>query len=244
MPARLVTFTAAIVTAGAIVAAALVWGHPTARPATPAAAPIAIPDDGTWAAAAAALPLATAAAIEPAYAPDSFGESGTDPDGNGCSQRDDVLARDLADVVREGCTVVSGTLDDPYGGRTIAFSLDSAAATDESANVIRLDRVVGLRAAYDGGAWQWTPERRAEFADSVENVLAVDQALAQEKNGRGPSRWMPADDGLRCEYAIRYTWIATAWELAVSRADRDVLVATLIACEQEARPPELSSGGP
>ena len=41
---------------------------------------------------------------------------------------------------------------------------------------------------------------------------------------------MPADDDLGCEYAIRYTWIATAWGLAVPRADRDVLVATLTGC--------------
>lgn len=229
MPARLATFAAATATAAAIVAVALIWGHPgpAAPAAAPAATPTATPDDGSWAAAAAALPLTTTTPIDPPYERESFGESAPDLDGNGCSQRDDVLARDLVEVVREGCTVMSGTLDDPYSGRTILFSLDQAGDSDST---IRLDRVVGLRAAYEGGAWQWSAERRLEFANSFENILAVDHDLAQRKGGRGPSRWMPADDDLRCEYAIRYTWIATAWELALPRADRDVLVATLNDC--------------
>jgi len=228
MPARLATFAAAVATAAVIVGVALVWGQPRAPGPAPEAKPVATPDDGSWSAAAAALPLTTDAAIEPPYERDSFGETGGDPDGNGCSQRDDVLARDLVDVVREGCTVTSGTLEDPYGGRTIVLSLDRVDAGD----AIRLDHVVGLRAAYDGGAWQWSPERRAAFAVSLENVVAVDGDMALEKRGRGPSRWMPDDDDLRCDYAIRYTWIVTAWELAVPRADRDILVTTLIHCER------------
>lgn len=231
MPARLATFAAAFATAAAIVGVALIWGHPgpAAPAAAPASTPTAIPNDGTWAAAAAALPLSTTAPIDPPYDRDAFGESGVDADGNGCSQRDDVFARDLVDVARDGCTVMTGTLTDPYSGRTIAFSRDRA-ATSDSGDAIRLDRVVGLRAAYEGGAWQWSPERRAEFANSFENILAVDDDMAQQKSGRGPSRWMPDHIDLRCEYAIRYTWIVTAWELAVPRADRDVLVATLNDC--------------
>lgn len=233
MPARLATFASAIATAAAIVAIALIVGHPS--PAVPEAAkaanPVAIPEEGSWAAAAAALPVTEGSATAPPYERDSFGDTAADTDGNGCSQRDDVLARDLADPVVENCTVVSGTLNDPYSGRKLGITTDRTAAGDDTdVTRVRVDHVVSLRAAHDGGAWRWSPERRAQFAGSLENMLTVDRDSAQEKGGRGPAKWLPSDDGFVCEYAIRYTWIATAWELAVPRADRDTLIATLNDC--------------
>ena len=232
MPARLATFAAAIVTAAVIVAVALVWGHPAPRAPAPAPTPTAIPDDGSWAAAAAALPLTTAAVVDPPYERESFGESGTDadPDGNGCSQRDDVLARDLADMVREGCIVLSGTLDDPYSGRTIAFARDGAATpASDRRHPPRPRRRPARRLRGGRVAVESRASRRVRRQPREHPRRRPD--LARERNGRGPSRWMPAADHPRCEYAIRYTWIATAWELAVPRADRDVLVATLTECE-------------
>ena len=57
------------------------------------------------------------------YDRDSFGFRQTDDDGNGCDVREDVLARDLTDVRyrQHGCKVESGTLADPYTGKTIHF---------------------------------------------------------------------------------------------------------------------------
>lgn len=233
MPHRLATFTAAIATAAAIVGVALVVSNPAPQriDVEPVAIPTTSPGDGSWAAAAAALPVTEAAASAPAYDRASFGENGADVDGNGCTQRDDVLARDLVDAVRTDCVVAGGTLHDPYTGRTIAYSRDRAAADGSDAG-IRIDHVVGLRAAHDGGAWRWSPERRAAFANGLENLLAVDAEADRARSGRGPARWLPADHDLACEYAMRYTWIATAWELAVPRADRDALVTTLSDCRR------------
>ena len=53
------------------------------------------------------------------YDRDSFGFRATDDDGDGCDVRDDVLARDLTDVIfsaAKRCQVSSGTLADPYTG--------------------------------------------------------------------------------------------------------------------------------
>lgn len=57
------------------------------------------------------------------YDRDLFGFRQTDDDGNGCDVREDVLARDLTDVRyrQHGCKVESGTLADPYTGKTIHF---------------------------------------------------------------------------------------------------------------------------
>lgn len=235
MPARLATFAAAVATAAAIVVIALITGHP--EPDVPEAAKagnaIVIPEEGSWAEAAAALPATEDSAAPPAYERESFGENWADIDGNGCSQRDDVLARDLVDAVREKCTVLSGTLRDPYSGRKLGITSDRAAAGDDTGITrVRVDHVVSLRAAHEGGAWRWSPERRQQFANSLENLLAVDRDSAREKGSRGPAAWLPSDDGFVCEYAIRYTWIATAWELAVPKADRAALVSALTDCRR------------
>jgi hypothetical protein len=56
---------------------------------------------------------------------DDFG-TGWPDDGNGCDVRDDVLNRDLTDVTHVSTShcfdaVETGTLVDPYSGKTIAF---------------------------------------------------------------------------------------------------------------------------
>ncbi|WP_346016338.1 hypothetical protein [Cellulomonas endometrii] len=59
------------------------------------------------------------------YSREEFGPAWADVDRNGCDTRNDVLARDLTDVVLEegthDCVVLAGTLADPFGGETIAF---------------------------------------------------------------------------------------------------------------------------
>src|SRR5699024_729480 len=52
-----------------------------------------------------------------------FGPAWKDIDGNGCDTRNDILARDLTDITldKDDCTVLTGTLVDPYTGETIDF---------------------------------------------------------------------------------------------------------------------------
>lgn len=63
------------------------------------------------------------------YSRDQFGPPWTDQvDGvefgrNGCDTRDDILRRDLSNVVPpSGCSVLSGVLHDPYTGKDIQFN--------------------------------------------------------------------------------------------------------------------------
>lgn len=59
------------------------------------------------------------------YEREEFGQRWADIDRNGCDQRNDVLARDLVDVVyRDGtreCVVERGVLADPYTGELVLF---------------------------------------------------------------------------------------------------------------------------
>ena len=66
------------------------------------------------------------AGLDDRLQPGEFGYAwrSEDVDHNGCDTRNDILARD-ADVTqqkRDKCVVISGTLDDPYTGKTIVFA--------------------------------------------------------------------------------------------------------------------------
>ena len=167
----------------------------------------------------------------PDYRREAFGEAWTDIDGNGCAQRQDVLARDLIEITRDGCTVLTGVLEDPYTGRTVRFRHDRVAAPGEpGSTAVQIDHVVSLAAAWRGGAFAWSDAERLRFANTLGNLLAVDGAANQGKGSKGPSAWLPPDPDAHCDYADRYARIAAAWDLAVTAADRDALVGVLTRC--------------
>ena len=82
------------------------------------------------------------------YSRDQFGPPWTDDvdvEGghNGCDTRDDILRRDLSNVVPpSGCTVLSGVLHDPYTGKDIQFNREEG--TDV---LVQIDSELRLLAA-------------------------------------------------------------------------------------------------
>lgn len=201
-------------------------------PSSPIAAPM-IPDDaGPLVASAAALPVIDEALQVPEYTRDSFGAAWADVDGNGCKQRQDVLARDLVDVVvdGDGCTVLSGVLDDPYTGAPVAFEHDRIGGDSQA---VQIDHVVSLSAAHRGGAWAWSDAERELFANDPAHLLAVEGIANQSKQDKGPGAWMPAE-AFACEYAGLYVEIVTGAGLSVSIDDRAALVDTLTECASSA----------
>lgn len=192
-------------------------------------------ESGSLAAVAASLPLIDEKELSdpdrPPYRRDDFGPRWADIDGNGCDQRQDVLARDLDDITTDGCTVLSGTLHDPYTGMTIAFQHDRIAEPgNRGSQGVQGDHIVSLYAADEGGARLWTPERREAFANTLSNILAVDGDTNASKKDRGPAEWMPPNAAFACEYATLYTGIVSEWGLSVHAADRDALTSTLTSC--------------
>lgn len=181
---------------------------------------------------AAALRTIDPATTVPDYRRESFGDAWRDIDGNGCRQRDDVLARDLTDVVRDerGCTVLFGTLADPYTGTTVTFQHDRVAeAGNPGSQGVQIDHIVSLAAAHRGGAWAWTDGQREWFANNVDVLAAVDGRANQAKQDKGPAAWLPTPDYV-CTYVRDYTTILDEWDLGVSPADQDALIRTLTEC--------------
>jgi hypothetical protein len=155
-----------------------------------------------------------------------FGEAWKDVDANGCSTRDDILARDLTAVVRRGgCTVLSGTLDDPYTGHRIAFQR----GPDTSARV-QIDHVVALMNAWQTGGQALSPEQRLRLANDPLNLVAVDGPTNQSKGAGDAATWLPPAKAFRCEYAARQVAVKARYALWVVPAERAALDRILTGC--------------
>jgi len=176
-----------------------------------------------------ALPVSDAYVPAP-YDRDAFGQAWADTDHNGDDTRNDVLRRDLTAVVvkpgTNGCVVLSGTLHDPYTGRTIVFERGNT-----SSLAVQIDHRVPLSYAWRHGAASWTPAQRETFAnDQATNLVAVDGPANEEKSDSGPAEWMPANTGDACGYAASFVTVATKWHLSIATDDKHALDRTLTGC--------------
>ncbi|MFI5982922.1 HNH endonuclease family protein [Streptomyces sp. NPDC051555] len=145
---------------------------------------------------------------------------------NGCDTRDDVLRRDLSEL-REGdrnpCVVVSGVLHDPYTGASLPHYY-------RRASQIQTDHVVALGAAWRAGAYAWTPQRRLEYANDLDVLLAVDKQTNYDKSSKTADKWRPPRREYWCEYARRYTGIKHRYRLSVTAPEKLALQELLDTC--------------
>lgn len=183
--------------------------------------------------AAASDALATLASLEvkgrapkTGYARDQFGQRWKDIDRNGCDQRNDVLARDMTHVVREGpCKVTSGTLADPFTATTISFVRGQG-----TSEAVHIDHLVALSDAWQKGAQQLSPERREQLANDHRNLLAVDGPANQQKSDGDAATWLPANKAFRCDYVSHQVDVKAEYDLWVTAAERDAIARVLGGC--------------
>jgi hypothetical protein len=164
-----------------------------------------------------------------------FGQAWADVDHNGCDTRNDVLRRDLAPYAlrsgTNGCLVASGTLHDPYLGRTIAFVRGAS-----TSSTVQIDHVVALSDAWQKGAQQWTTTRRTALANDLLNLLAVDGLTNQRKSDGDAATWLPPNKSYRCPYAARQIAVKAKYGLWVTSAERDALRRILATCPSQTLP--------
>ncbi|MBF4581978.1 HNH endonuclease [Curtobacterium sp. VKM Ac-2865] len=199
-----------------------------AVPAPPAPAPTA----PQAAAAAHARDLLTALPVKgpaPATGYDRTGDFGSawlDVDHNGCDTRNDVLARDLTDVVRSGpCRVLTGELVSPYSGTTIDF-----VRGDTTSTAVQIDHVVALENVWRTGGQQLSQDERQALANDPENLFAVDQHSNAQKRSGDAATWLPANTAFRCTYVEHQVAIKTTYRLWVVPAERDAIERVLARC--------------
>lgn len=159
-----------------------------------------------------------------------FGQAWFDEDGNGCDTRNDILRRDLFDVVLKadtnGCAVLTGTLLDPYSGDIVAFE------RGENSRDIEIDHVVPLADAWQKGARDWDEGTRRRFANDPLNLLAVDGTLNQQKSAGDAATWLPPNRSFRCEYAARIVAVKHEYGLWVTPAEAEALQRVLTPCPE------------
>lgn len=175
------------------------------------------------------LPESSATYSRAAYGPSL---SSADPDHNGCSTREDIMARDLVDRTVEGaCNVVRGVLHDPYTGRDVTYNEAVYSGS------VQVDHVVPLSYAWRAGAESWDRAKRVQFAnDQRLNLLAVEGRANAGKGdsgpGMGPGQWLPLNQEFRCTYARRWAQVLYAYRLRVDPDDFDSLVLLLNHCNR------------
>lgn len=159
------------------------------------------------------------------YSRARFGPRWSDTDRNRCDTRNDILARDLLDVRRDGsCVVLDGVLVDPYTGRRIVWQRGPRSAA------VQIDHVVPLSLAWDTGAQLLSPAAREQLANDPLNLLAVDGPTNQAKGDSGAAEWLPPLPSARCDYAARVVAVRARYELWVTPEEHDALAAVLRDC--------------
>ena len=146
---------------------------------------------------------------------------------NGCNTRDDILRRDLQNlVVRRGtCYAQSGTLVDPYSGVTIDF-----VRSPETSKAIEIDHVVALADAWYNGARSWDPQRRLDFANDPRNLLAVSPQANFDKAFRDAASWLPPNEAFRCDFVARQIEVKAAYGLWLAAKEKKAMEAVLARC--------------
>lgn len=149
-----------------------------------------------------------------------------DPDRNGCDARNDILRRDLVNLVAkegtDGCKIVSGELSDPYSGTTIQFVLGSSD--------VDIDHVVALSHAWQVGAFQWSDTKRLEFANDPMNLLAVSARLNRQKGDADAATWLPPAKSYRCAYVSRQVVVKVKYGLWVTAPEKAQIQKVLQSC--------------
>lgn len=168
------------------------------------------------------------------YERSQFGESWTDDvtvagGRNGCDTRNDMLRRDLVDVVLKpgsnDCAVLTGVLNDPYTGTTVDFQRGPGTSAE-----VQVDHLVALSDAWQKGAQQWDEFTRRNFANDPLNLQATIGWVNQQKGDGDAATWLPPNASYRCPFVTRIVDVKAAYGLWVSQAEHDAIARVLADC--------------
>jgi len=210
---------------------------PTPRPTTTDATEASSgtkPGATTALAVLATLPVKGRAAMT-GYTREQFGPAWKDVDHNGCDTRNDILARDLDSTTFKAgthdCIVLTGTLPDPYSGRSIAFTRGQT-----TSSAVQIDHVVPLGDAWRTGAQQLSPATRELLANDPLNLLAVDGPLNGQKSDGDAATWLPPTKTVRCSYVARQAAVKHRYHLWVTSAEKAAITRILDTCPTQRVP--------
>lgn len=150
-----------------------------------------------------------------------------------CDTRQRILARDLTNIKLgdDGCTVVSGDLNDPYSGEVINFIHGSG-----TSSLVQIDHVVALSDAWQKGAQNLTSQQREAMANDDLELIAVSGTANQQKSDGDAATWLPANKAFRCQYVARQIAVKIKYSLWMTQAERDAIARVLETCPEQRLP--------
>ena len=169
-------------------------------------------------------------AAKTGYTRDQFGQRWADVNRNGCDTRNDILQRDLTNILfkpgTHNCVVLSGTLIDPYSGTKIDFVRGNVTSME-----VQIDHVVALSNAWQTGAFKLTLEKRTVFANDPENLLAVKGSLNSQKGDGDAATWLPPLKSFRCTYVSKQIAVKAKYGLWVTAPEKAAMKSILAKCQ-------------
>lgn len=150
----------------------------------------------------------------------------SDLDRNGCDARNDILKRDLTEVLFKAgtrdCKVLSGVLLDPFSNKVLTFTSIKSA--------VDIDHVVALSNAWQTGAAYFDRNIRSQIANDPLNLLAVDAKLNRQKGDGDAATWLPPNKAFRCEYVSRQVSVKAKYSLWVTSPEKEAILRVLSNC--------------
>lgn len=151
------------------------------------------------------------------YSREQFGQAWADVDRNGCDTRNDELKEALTNVVFKpgsNCVVASGTLNDPYTGKTINF-----VRGEKTSSAVQIDHLVPLSEAWQKGAQQWDEKTRTAFANDPINLRAVDGPSNSSKGDSDLATWLPQNRAHWCAYVSEIVHVKAKYGVWMTAAE-------------------------
>ena len=169
------------------------------------------------------------------YARSEFGQRWADVDRNGCDTRNDILKRDLTEIVfREktrNCVVLSGVLVDRYSGETINFVRGNITSME-----VQIDHVVAMSNSWQTGAFKLTLAQRTALANDPLNLFAVKGRLNSQKRDGDAATWLPPLKKFRCAYVAQQIAVKAKHSLWVTPPEKDAMTRILNTCPKQVLP--------
>jgi len=169
------------------------------------------------------------------YARAQFGQAWADVDRNGCDTRNDMLKRDLTEIVYKvktrNCVVATGILLDRYSGETINFVRGNVTSME-----VQIDHVVALSNAWQTGAFKLTVLQRTALANDPMNLFAVKGRLNLQKSDGDAATWLPPLKSFRCAYVAQQIAVKAKYSLWVTAPEKEAMVRILTACPKQLLP--------
>lgn len=163
------------------------------------------------------------------YSRSAFGPQWSDVDRNGCDTRNDILKRDLTNLIfrakTRDCVVETGTLLDPFSNSQIEFQRGV-----KTSMLVQIDHVVSLSNAWQTGIFRATLKTRTEFANDPINLLAVKGSLNSQKGDGDAATWLPPHKAFRCKYVATQVEVKSKYQLWVTAAEREAIDRVLANC--------------